>query len=77
MKDYESKLAVKSDSKVYTSIMRSRQRKKDRAGPISDDQTRAIINDTEVTVAQNRYFSYVYEKEEDPTNYRKYVGLHW
>ena len=47
MKDYENKLVanVKSDSKSFYKYVRSRQRMKDKVGPITDNQGWVIIND--------------------------------
>src|SRR6218665_3529224 len=66
VKDYENKLAakVKSDSKNFYKYVRSRQRKKDRVGPITDNKGRVLIKDEEVAKAINKYFGSVYEKEE-------------
>src|SRR6218665_1491705 len=66
VKDYENKLAanVKSDSKSFYKYVRSRQRKKDRVGPITDNQGKVLIKDEEVAEAINKYFGSVYEKEE-------------
>ena len=61
VKDYENKLAenVKSDNKSFYKYVRSRPRKKDRVGPITNNQRRVLINDEEVTEAIYQYFGSV------------------
>ena len=49
---------------LQVGYVRSRQRKKDRVGPITDNQGRVLIKDEEVAEAISKYFGSVYEKEE-------------
>ena len=51
-------------SKSFYKYVRSRQRKKDRVGPITDNQGRVLIKDEKVAEAISKYFGSVYEKEE-------------
>ena len=56
----ENKLAanVKSDNKSFYKYARSRQKRKDKVGLITDNRGRAIIKNEEVAEAINKYLGW-------------------
>ena len=64
--DYERKLAenVKNDSKSFYKYVRSRQKKRDRVGPITNDKGSVIMEDEKTAEELNKYFGSVFNKED-------------
>jgi hypothetical protein len=64
--DYESKLAknAKNDCKSFYKYVRSRQKKKDRVGPLMNDKGIVITDDEEAAETLNKYFGSVFTQED-------------
>ena len=67
VQDYERKLAanVKQDSKSFYKYVRSRQKKRDRVGPIVNDKGSLIMEDEQTAEELNIYFGSVFNKDEE------------
>jgi len=67
VQDYERKLAenVKKDSKSFYKYVRSRQKRRDRVGPIKNDKGVLIMEDEQTAEELNRYFGTVFSKEHE------------
>ena len=64
-RNYEKKLAenVKHDSKSFFTYVRSKQRTKDKVGPLNDKTGKVITDDGEAANLLNDYFSSVFTIE--------------
>jgi len=67
VQEYERKLAanVKNDSKSFYKYVRSRQKKRDRVGPITDGKGSLITEDEQTAEELNEYFCSVFNKEDE------------
>ena len=65
IKNYEEKLGrnIKIDSKSFYSYMRSKQKRKDKVGPLRNIQGKIITDDEETAEMLNNYFGSVLTKE--------------
>jgi len=65
-RSYETKLSenVKNDSKSFYALVRSKQRTKDKVGPLKDGLGKDIADDEEAANLLNKYFSSVFTKED-------------
>ena len=63
--DYEQKLTenIKRDSKSFFKYVRSRQKKKDKVGPLKDADGNLITNDEVTADLLNKYFGSVFTEE--------------
>ena len=68
LKIFEQKLSrnVKEDSKSFYNYVRSKQKRKDRVGPIKkeEDGREVVVDDTEATEVLNKFFSSVFTLED-------------
>jgi len=65
-REYEQKLAndVKDNSKSFFAYVRSKQRTKDRVGPLKDVAGKLVVDDEEAACLLNTYFSSVFTVED-------------
>ena len=65
IKDYEEKLSqnIKRDSKSFYSYMRSKQKRKDKVGPLKNDLGKIITEEEEAAEMLNSYFGSVLTQE--------------
>ena len=68
-KDFEKRLAknIKNDSKSFFAYIRSKQRTKDKVGPLRNPDGALVIDDQDGADLLNKYFSSVFSQE-DLTN---------
>src|SRR3984885_6182369 len=66
IRNFEQKLSrnVKQDCKSFYNYVRSRQSRKDRVGPLKDDEGEVIVDDEEAAETLNKYFSSVFTLED-------------